>query len=210
MNRKTATTALIITVTIIASILSIHFMLVLLLGPSWQGMREMERDFDRNNEAIIATRDYLASIDFDFLRYPTFSGESGKMSTETSGDYFLIEDQHARNALDVLIRRGYQIISKEGNFIVFLRWRNKDNGRGIVYSINGVSPDESVLQFLTRLEPLPDEGWFYYLNSLKFLTYVYAPLSGLSRATNHAAYSTAAFGFGFLPRFFCTVGLSVS
>ena len=162
MNRKTVITALLAAVVITALILSIHFTLVLLLGPPWQGMREMERDFDRNKETIITARDYLANLEYDFLRYPTFSGETGKMSTETRGDYFLIEDEHTRNALDVLIRHGYQIIRKEGNFIVFLRWRNKDNGRGIVYSINGVPPDESVLQFLTRLEPLSEEGWYYY------------------------------------------------
>jgi len=136
--------------------------LFLFLWPPLQGMREMERDFYRNQETLFTARDYLIGLDYYLLRYPPFSGKRGVMGTGMRDVYVEIDNDYARSAMDLLLRRGYQIITKRGNFIVFLRWSNLDNGRGVVYSINGTLPDESVLPFLTRLEPLSYDGWFYY------------------------------------------------
>jgi len=162
VKRKKLKIGLIILAAAIGLLLAVHVLLLLLIGPPWQGMREMERDFNRNKETIFIARDYLAGFDYDFLRYPPFSGERGMMSTGTRGVYVEVEDYNARNAMDLLLRRGYQTITKDGNFIILLRWRNMDNGRGIVYSIDRTQPNESVLPFLIRLEPLSEEGWFYY------------------------------------------------
>jgi len=162
MKRKTVKIGIIVVGVVIGLLLAVHFLLVLLIGPPWQGMRMMERDFSRNKDTIFVVRDYLAGLEHDFLRYPPFSGERGVMGTGTRDYYVDIENEYAKNAMDLLLRSGFQIIRREGNFIIFLRWRNMDNGRGIVYSIDRTLPDESVLSFLTRLEPLPYEGWFYY------------------------------------------------
>ncbi len=33
---------------------------------------------------------------------------------------------------------------------------------GIVYSIDGHTPDEESITYLTLLEPLPEDGWYYF------------------------------------------------
>jgi len=163
MKQKTVRLALIIFVVIACLLIATHIFLSLSLGPPWQSLSEMERDFDENSENILMVRDYLSSIEHDFLRYPTFSGErDGMMSTGISAAYVEIENESVRDAMELLINQGYRVIMRDGNFIIFIRWSNMDNGRGIVYSIDGTFPDNSIFPFLTRLEPLPKSDWFYY------------------------------------------------
>lgn len=35
-------------------------------------------------------------------------------------------------------------------------------GVGVAFSLDGSVPDESAITFLTKIEPLEDEGWYYY------------------------------------------------
>lgn len=41
----------------------------------------------------------------------------------------------------------------------FRSGQKKDSSRGIAYSIDGKEPK---LQFLTKLEALPERNWYYY------------------------------------------------
>ena len=57
--------------------------------------------------------------------------------------------------------RGYKGIGRDGNTIYFVRWtRLMDFGAGIAYSVNG--KDEPELDFVTKLEPLSEDGWYFY------------------------------------------------
>jgi len=56
-------------------------------------------------------------------------------------------------------------MSKGGNAVHFERWSMMEHGSGIVYSIDGTiitDGDRSGLDYLTRLEPLSEPGWYYY------------------------------------------------
>ena len=165
MKQKHIKVALITFAIFISGVLAIHFILLLLLGPPWQGIRQMERDFSRNQESIFIARDYLIYHEHDSLRYPASSGNIDAIQVVevgVRGAYVSIKDEDARNAMNLLLRNGYEMIVRNGNFIIFLRWSNMDNGRGIVYSTDGTLPDELILPFLTKLEPMSVDGWFYY------------------------------------------------
>jgi hypothetical protein len=73
-----------------------------------------------------------------------------------------VSDQKVIDTVALLFSSGYQTITKKENAIVFLRWTGRDSGRGVVYSLDGQLPNESVLPFLIRIEPLSIEGWYYY------------------------------------------------
>ena len=76
--------------------------------------------------------------------------------------YVQISDVDVIDAVVSLFNNGYRTLSKRANAVVFLRWAGLDTGRGVVYSVNGQTPDETSLPFLTRIEPLATEGWYYY------------------------------------------------
>ena len=76
------------------------------------------------------------------------------------GTYVEIDNVEIIEAINTLKKHGYDVIEKNEHTIFFQRWSNLDNSRGIAYSINSeLQPD---LQFLTRLEPLSENGWYYY------------------------------------------------
>jgi len=143
-------------------LLLIGIMVFIIFMPPRQGIEATLRCFERNKSNISIIRDYFYNLDHDYLRYPPFSGERGVLGTRTQNVYVEISDTNVKHALDILLRRGYQIISKDNDFIIFLRWRGINVGRGIIYSTNGITPDESVLPFLTKIESISYDNWFYY------------------------------------------------
>ena len=119
---------------------------------------------DYNQTVEIFTKDYNElSIIADYCINTGHSMIIIRKSTEMwaglENGHLEIEDPKVRDAIKVLSRRGYRVISREDQTISFLRWSNLDNGRGIAYTIDGSEP---ILQFLTRVEPLPEPGWYYY------------------------------------------------
>ena len=58
-----------------------------------------------------------------------------------------------------LYDKGYEIISKNDNFVSYQKWSNLDAGKGFVYSYNEEKP---LQQFTTKLIPLNEIGWYYY------------------------------------------------
>lgn len=70
-----------------------------------------------------------------------------------------ITEKDVLKAIKSLKRIGYYSIIKDNDAISYLRWAKLDEGRGLVYSING---NEPILQFSTKIEPLPEKNWYYY------------------------------------------------
>ena len=116
----------------------------------------MEKNFQKDKEYIFTVAEYIANSKYGEIYIPT-TMESGEMSN--AGTPVKIDNVEVVTAIETLKKRGYSVIGKSGNTIHFQRWSNLDNGRGIAYSINGNVPN---LQFLTKLEPLSDENWYYY------------------------------------------------
>lgn len=120
------------------------------------GKEKMETVFTKDHELLTTITNYLANSGYDSVYIPS-TIESGEMSN--AGRTVKIDDVEVVTAINTLKKRGYSVIGKDGNTIHFQRWSNLDNGRGITYSING---NEPTLQFLTKLEPLPEPNWYYY------------------------------------------------
>ncbi|MDR2599663.1 MAG: hypothetical protein LBC73_05250 [Oscillospiraceae bacterium] len=51
--------------------------------------------------------------------------------------------------------------------IVFLRWSTRNQARGIVYSIDGSIPDESMFECLIHIEPMSEDRWYFYISDYK-------------------------------------------
>ena len=130
------------------------------MAPPWQGLNETKVDFFRNKEKIIIVRDYLVNSGFDSIYIPS-SMEPGMMSAGAGIGRVPISDAEVVEVIQLLHRRGYRVISKGTNAVVFLRWSGFDVGRGIFYSIAGCTYDDHALPFLTWFEPLSIEGWYY-------------------------------------------------
>ena len=60
---------------------------------------------------------------------------------------------------ELMTERGYSAITKDGQTISFRRWSIKDSSSGIAYSADG---SELQIDFLTRVEPLSEENWYYF------------------------------------------------
>ena len=76
-----------------------------------------------------------------------------------SGRKIEIQNINIVEAINILKNKGYYVIAKYENTTHFQRWSNLDNGRGVAYSIDGSEPR---LEFLTKLEKLPEHNWYYY------------------------------------------------
>ena len=144
----------IISLFIIALLVNI-FMWSLAWGPA-PNHRQMERDFQANKEQLFIVRDFL------------LESESQSVLIYSIDDAMLVgndgvDDEDTLDALNHLFQNGYRVIGKGGNGVYFQRWANLDVGRGIVYSIDGNTPDESSLEFLTEIKSLSEERWYFYI-----------------------------------------------
>ena len=74
-----------------------------------------------------------------------------------------VHDSRVADAIDTLFKNGFSVLAKDGNIIHFQRSTIlNDFGSGIAYSIDGHVPNESSLQFLTKLEPITEPNLYYY------------------------------------------------
>ena len=143
-----------------------------------QGIHEMVADFEENRETLLTVRDYFAELEYEWLAYPFGRSERGVMFAESALNLrFEIDNEHAGNAIRELLHRGYSRIEKRGGVISFIRWGNTNAGVGIVYSADGYYPHSGIVQFMTRLEPLAENGWFYF--EVNYNEYRTTPVQGL-------------------------------
>lgn len=98
--------------------------------------------FDKDKEILIASTDELS---------------------EKKDIYLCLDDDSYKDDLTEIDKelydRGYEVISKNDSFVSYQKWSNLDAGSGFVYSYNGEKPS---LQFMTKLIPLNEIGWYYY------------------------------------------------
>ncbi len=121
-------------------------------------VQEVESKFNQNREDIMIVTNYLAESEYGRIY---LHDTSGNMSVGTSN--ISISDQIVIDSIKRLSLKGYTVIIKDGNTIHFQQWtRFTDAGCGIAYSINKTSAPR--IEFLTQLEPLSEEGWYYYVD----------------------------------------------
>ena len=127
-----------------------------------QGMHEMKLDFQENRESILIVRDYFVDSRHERISYPSRLGESGMLWSGATFSYVAISDENVETAINRLLSKGYRQVVKRDGFISFTRWGNTGAGVGVVYSIGGAIPCSTAIQFLIELEPLTEDGWFYF------------------------------------------------
>jgi len=147
-NKKLIIVLSVSLVSIITIITGLTWFAVYTLSPPDKD--KAERYFKRDYKSLETIIYYMENSDRKSIRVHK------TMST------YGIKDEEVVEAINRLFeKRGYDVISKNGNTIHFLRWtRFRDFGSGIAYSINGI--DEPDLQYLTKLEPLSESNWYYY------------------------------------------------
>jgi len=123
-----------------------------------------ERFLARDKADMVLITEYFIKSNYLEIYINESSAKKGSMFTGLETRDVKIEDTTVAEAIDRLFeKRGYKGINRDGNTISFLIWtRLMDFGSGIAYSINGQVPDDMSIQFLTKLEPLDKENWYYY------------------------------------------------
>ena len=124
---------------------------------------EMQEEFYKNQDLIFIVRDYLENLEFDNATVRNTSIDSGTLSAGLEYGRVTINNPEALKAMNLLFEQGYNVIEKRNNAIYFQRWSIRNHGRGIVYSIDRNTPDETAITFLTEIEPLSKENWYFYV-----------------------------------------------
>ena len=124
-----------------------------------------------NIDSIVIINNYLISSRFDRININRSSGANpgiytGTIEMFTGLEYgrVSIEDDEVIEAIRYLFQYVYSI-SKRGNVIDFLSWSTRNHGRGIVYYIDGNIPGDQEFMWLTEIEPLSIDNWYFYVEN---------------------------------------------
>lgn len=174
MKKKIVTTVVCISVYLLLAVLilevpflrrqciAVRSLIEIFLPPPSE--EKMERIFNRDQEDLVTIKNYFVDSEYSeiFINESSYIKHPNMMDAGSQIGDVEIKDADVLEAIKRLFEKhGYKIISKSGNTIEFCEWtRLADNSRGIAYSINGI--DEPEIDFVTRLEPLDEEGWYYY------------------------------------------------
>ena len=155
---------------LVAGVSLILIIFLIVVPPNMPEHPEAEAFLQSNQELIYIVKDYLLNSGFDTvsISWPNTAGgvpldtDEILMLPMSGHGHIPVEDEAVIEALHHLFQYTRRI-SKHGNSINFLTWSARNHGRGIAYSIDGSIPDRSGLTFLTHIEPLSVEGWYFYV-----------------------------------------------
>lgn len=153
------------TVIIILSIIIYVGLFIFTWCPPKISKATMEKELIKNKEAIISVINYLTDIPYENTVINIVENTEIDLIVynDNGVTHLTIEDKTVADNIYFLFKKcKYKALTKDGGAISFLRWSDLDNGTGIVYSIDGHIPNESSFDFLTKLEPLSEENWYYY------------------------------------------------
>lgn len=154
------------TAIIILSIIIYVCMFILTWFPPKVSKTTMEKELIENKETIISVIDYLTDVPYETAVINIVENTEIDLfvyGNRNRATHLTIDNATVADSIYFLFKKcNYENITKTGDAISFLRWSTLDSGTGIVYSIDGHTPDESSFDFLTKLEPLGEENWYYY------------------------------------------------
>jgi len=118
-----------------------------------------EKDFVKNQDIILLVANYLINSTYNTIGLS--HTDDGKTMYASGYGYVDIENLQVIEAINTLFKdSGYKSIDKHLNTIKFLRSSpTMDFGSGVMYFID---ESEQQLQMITKLEPLPEQNWYYY------------------------------------------------
>lgn len=152
---------------LIIIVVGIFVSIFLFLFPTKVSKSTMEKELI-DNKVIDSVVDYISELPYEtvIISNDKDTGLDLFVHNEDLKDaaHIRVDNTQIKNNIRYLFEKcNYTVINKEGNTISFQRWTQfRDVGTGIVYSIDGHTPNESNLQFLTKLEPLSVKNWYYY------------------------------------------------
>ena len=114
----------------------------------------MEKHLNKDYEELMLVVDYLENSGYDNIHIRIKRNEV-TINIE-------IDDEKILETINELKRKSYQYIEKKDGIIYFERWVKFDKGAGAAYSIDGHIPGESSIEFLTKIESLSIDKWYYY------------------------------------------------
>ena len=132
-------------------------------------------------EELISVADYFYNLDFEVIRR-TDGDASGVLSVQKTGyeGHFTTIDIDSLEIEQIISKyfgmrydpfyRGYYLIQKENNVVIFQKWATRDSAVYIVFSPEGESNINSVFPETEQLQivPLNIENWYYcYLSYVR-------------------------------------------
>jgi hypothetical protein len=120
--------------------------------------------FERNSEIITLVRDFLAESEYDDIIITPHRGHKILFASGNDPPYAHISNEEVEKAIRQLQQKNYRVIAKKNSVIYFGRQAVGISSvlRGVVYSVERHIPDESAIPYLQRIEPLTEEGWYYF------------------------------------------------
>ena len=135
----------------------IVFIMLLLRGHTIPDETSVRQQLEENRSDIDIITDYLINSGYTNVYIQNASG----MIVADQENVYII-DSVVFDAINRVLDN-YILINKLGNTIYLLQWRTaQDIGCGVAYTINGIDAPE--IEFATKLVPLSDEGWYYYVS----------------------------------------------
>jgi len=138
---------------------------------------KMEEIFIEDYEILTIVVDYFVNSGQTSIHIRT-DKYNGFMSVDSMKQNIYVNDINFINAVETLRDKGYSVIERIDNIIIFQRsTRGRHFGNGIAHSIDGVEPNYGVnprnplygstemptqIMYLTKLEPLSKSNWYYY------------------------------------------------
>ena len=132
------------------------------MAPPRQGRYQVEIEFDSNMELIFLVRDFLVDTDHTRIFISPYMEDGMMHVTGLSPADTPIDNLEVVYAIAQLHQNGFTTIAKNYNVIRIARFSGRNVGIGVAYSINGDVPCYSAFNFLTEIEPLANDRWFYY------------------------------------------------
>ncbi len=114
--------------------------------------------FEDDFKLLEETAAKLSQLEYDSL-YIIEDSDTKEVKISNFLSKIEVENELYDNLKILLGKKGYDVIIKNVNSIEFTNSANTDKGVGYIYSIDGTEPST---QFLTKLEKLDKDGWYYY------------------------------------------------
>lgn len=122
---------------------------------------DTEKYFDQEKNDLFLVTEYLTKLEWSEIYINKSDFRKNILYIGVAANEVKIDEEEVATAIVRLVKkRNYKVIKKNGNTIYFEKWFFGEECRGIAYSIN--RKDKPVIEYLTELEPLSENGWYYY------------------------------------------------
>ena len=161
---------IILALLIIFIVISIYYLR--LIFPPRPSVNDMQKLYEENKSAIHQIADTFAGIEFETVYILSPYEDYHYVSVTRDGsmaERYEYNNEATYDSFNTLFDGGITgPIQKTDNYIMFQCWSTRDSGCGMVYSLDGKTP-EIDKEFVAKeqiFEPLEDEGWYYYYSKI--------------------------------------------